>query len=78
MKKIDKFISESLAYRSDNDSLRKLKTESSLLDFCSNDYLGFARSNNLRLRFEEELKKYPNYSMGSGGSRLLAGNSSFA
>lgn len=78
MKYIDKFISESLANRIDNNSLRKLKTENNLLDFCSNDYLGFARSSDLRLCFEEELKKHPNYSMGSGGSRLLAGNSAFA
>lgn len=78
MKSIHKFISDSLVFRNENNSLRTLKAENSLLDFCSNDYLSFARSNNLRLLFESELKKYPNYNMGSGGSRLLAGNSLFA
>jgi glycine C-acetyltransferase len=78
MKSIHKFISESLALRNKNNSLRMLKAESNLLDFCSNDYLGFARSSDLRILFEEELKKHPNYNMGSGGSRLLAGNSTFA
>jgi 8-amino-7-oxononanoate synthase len=78
MKSIHKFISDSLAFRNENNSLRTLKEESSLLDFCSNDYLGFAHSSDLRILFEEELKKHPNYSMGSGGSRLLAGNSTFA
>lgn len=78
MKNINKFISECLELRIGNNSLRTLKAESNLLDFCSNDYLGFAGSGELKLIFEQELKKYPNYSMGSGGSRLLAGNSLFA
>jgi 8-amino-7-oxononanoate synthase len=78
LESIHKFISESLKQREDNNSLRRLKTEGNLIDFCSNDYLGFAKSGDLKIIFEKELKKYPNYSMGSGGSRLLAGNSLFA
>ena len=78
MKSIHKFISESLKQRKDNNSLRTLKTESNLIDFCSNDYLGFAHSIHFQKIFEEELKKYPHFQMGSGGSRLLAGNSLFA
>lgn len=78
MKDIHKFISESLAQRSENNSLRTLKAESEGIDFCSNDYLGFAQSVDLKNLFEQELKKYPNYKMGSGGSRLLAGNTEFA
>jgi 8-amino-7-oxononanoate synthase len=78
LKSIHKFISESLKQRKDNNSLRTLKTENNLIDFCSNDYLGFAHSISFQKIFEEELKKYPHYQMGSGGSRLLAGNSLFA
>lgn len=77
MKSIQKFISDSLAERSANNSLRTLKTESGLIDFCSNDYLGFTKSDELRNIFEQELSNYPNYALGSGGSRLLAGNSKF-
>ena len=78
MESIHKFISESLKQRKDNNSLRTLKTENNLIDFCSNDYLGFAHSFHFQKIFEEELKKYPHFQMGSGGSRLLAGNSLFA
>jgi 8-amino-7-oxononanoate synthase len=49
----------------------------SLIDFCSNDYLGFAKSEELKKRI---LKAYGNLSSknGSTGSRLLTGNSSLA
>lgn len=49
-----------------------------MVDFCSNDYLGFARSEKLKALVEAEIKKYPNYLNGSGGSRLLTGNTAFA
>jgi len=78
LKNIQKFISEKLNERSENYSLRTLKPEGNLIDFCSNDYLGFACSNELKTLFEQEIKKFQDYRMGSGGSRLLAGNSTFA
>ena len=74
---IRSFISASLKQRESNDSLRMLKTESSLIDFCSNDYLSFSRSAELKQLYELELKKYPGYKLGSTGSRLLAGNNQF-
>lgn len=77
MKAIDDFISFSLNDRRINHSIRSLKPESSLIDFCSNDYLGFARSFELKTNFELEFGKYPGYFLGSTGSRLLAGNSHF-
>ena len=77
MKGINKFISESLKNRIETNSLRTLKPENDLIDFCSNDYLGFAHSIEFKLMFDAELKNYPNYQMGSGGSRLLAGNDRF-
>lgn len=51
--------------------------ESLLIDFCSNDYLGFARSSDLKAAFESEVGKHPDYFLGSTGSRLLAGNNVF-
>ena len=77
MTDINTFISESLQQRIKSHSLRTLKPENSLVDFCSNDYLGFSRSKELRVLFEDELRNYPEYRLGSGGSRLLSGNHSF-
>ena len=77
MKDINTFISESLQQRIKNHSLRTLKPENSLIDFCSNDYLGFSQSKEVKALFENELKNYSDYHLGSGGSRLLSGNHSF-
>lgn len=77
MREINNFISESLEKRKLNNSLRILKVENELVDFCSNDYLGFSRSKELKFLIEKELKQYPDYRLGSAGSRLLAGNDSF-
>lgn len=57
---------------------RSLAVKSNLIDFCSNDYLGFSRNSEL-LRLTAEF--IPNDSErinGSTGSRLLRGNSAFA
>ena len=77
LKAIDDFLHVSLKERETNQSIRSLKPESLLIDFCSNDYLGFARSSELKTNFEREFGKYPGYFLGSTGSRLLAGNSQF-
>jgi len=77
VKEINTFISDSLQKRISDNSYRTLKPENSLIDFCSNDYLGFSRSEELKILFQTELKNYPEYHLGSGGSRLLAGNHSF-
>jgi 8-amino-7-oxononanoate synthase len=54
-------------------SYRSLKAENDLVDFCSNDYLGFAHSPILKNKIDEELAAHPN-SNGSTGSRLISGN----
>ncbi len=45
-----------------------------MVDFCSNDYLGFARSSVLKEWIEKEIATYGKALNGSTGSRLLAGN----
>ncbi len=78
----DQVLYDSLRKREEQNALRKLVTNNHLIDFCSNDYLGFARSEELFTLTEQELlivskgteKKNVNLS-GSTGSRLLAGNS---
>ena len=52
---------------------RSLKTSSGLIDFCSNDYLGLSHDLGLVQELHDKaFKEKPD--LGSGGSRLLAGN----
>ncbi|QEC74428.1 aminotransferase class I/II-fold pyridoxal phosphate-dependent enzyme [Mucilaginibacter ginsenosidivorax] len=57
---------------------RSLKPGNSLVDFCSNDYLGFARSAVLKEDVKAEFNSHPLSLNGSTGSRLLSGNSQYA
>ncbi|TFF36773.1 8-amino-7-oxononanoate synthase [Mucilaginibacter psychrotolerans] len=67
-----------LGERNTSGILRTLKPENDLIDFCSNDYLGFARSATLKQRIAKEIASYPHSLNGSTGSRLLSGNLSYA
>lgn len=77
----DTFLSNSLYKRQEQNALRKLVIHAGLIDFCSNDYLGFASSKELLDSSEFEIShlttQYSNL-LGSTGSRLLAGNSVYA
>lgn len=77
MRKIEEFISDRLQERKDKLSIRNLTTNTPPVDFCSNDYLGFARSGELKKLIEATLASMPNYLNGAGGSRLLSGNTHF-
>jgi 8-amino-7-oxononanoate synthase len=65
-----------LEKRRHEGALRTLRTDNTGIDFCSNDYLGFASSECMKqlILQKQELLSSP----GSTGSRLLRGNSSFA
>lgn len=54
-------------------SLRSLSSQHGLIDFSSNDYLGFAKSPVIQKEVIEEMHQYPVHN-GSTGSRLLSGN----
>lgn len=58
-------------------NLRTLRTDYALIDFCSNDYLGLARSETLRGRIEEAAN-LADLANGATGSRLISGNSRLA
>ena len=73
----DSFLFSSLQKRQEQNALRKLLVNTELIDFCSNDYLGFARSKKLSKNISNACDKLK-VSNGSGGSRLLAGNSVYA
>jgi 8-amino-7-oxononanoate synthase len=72
------YLKNKLDERQLSSTYRTLTPENSLTDFCSNDYLGFARSAVLRQNIETEIKEYPLSLNGSTGSRLLAGNIKYA
>ena len=55
--------------------LRSLRVVENAIDFASNDYLGFSRSERLQQAMQQTFQTLPK--LGSTGSRLLTGNSSF-
>ena len=71
-------LKQALQKRIDNNALRTLIVNDKLTDFCSNDYLGFARSQQLKKSIDKFKLKSKNKLNGSGGSRLLSGNTAFA
>ncbi len=77
MRKATQFIQDRLQVRTENGSLRKLPGTEGLIDFCSNDYLGFARSAKLATAIEEEISKISSHLHGATGSRLISGNHPF-
>jgi 8-amino-7-oxononanoate synthase len=66
-----------LTKREADNATRRLKPESNLIDFCSNDYLGFSRNKELRKIIFEAAEKMPFHINGSTGSRLISGNTTF-
>jgi 8-amino-7-oxononanoate synthase len=70
-------IERKLDERRSAGTYRALKPESSLIDFCSNDYLGFARSPELKNKIDDEVSNCGLVTNGSTGSRLLSGNTVF-
>lgn len=71
------YILSKLQQRRDENNFRSLKINSGLVDFYSNDYLGFASDEKLKQNIIDELKTHPELSIGSTGSRLLSGNNSY-
>ncbi len=70
MKPIEHHLFNILEERKQQSLFRSLKTSRGLVDFCSNDYLGFS----------QKLKQYScefTFPSGATGSRLLAGNTQF-
>ena len=61
-------IQNQLDKRKKENAFRELKTNQNLIDFCSNDYLGFARESSIH-QAENSFKNY-----GATGSRLISGN----
>ncbi|TCC98222.1 aminotransferase class I/II-fold pyridoxal phosphate-dependent enzyme [Pedobacter psychroterrae] len=77
MHKAAQFIQDRLQVRTENGSLRKLSNTEDLIDFCSNDYLGFARSAKLVSAIDEAISRITGHLHGATGSRLISGNHPF-
>lgn len=74
----DHRLRQALAARARAGSLRHLTTSGGGIDFCSNDYLGMARSDRLRELIDRMRAKQSRVALGSTGSRLVSGNSEAA
>ncbi|EQB54803.1 aminotransferase class I and II [Colletotrichum gloeosporioides Cg-14] len=70
-------LEEALDMRRSQHDLITLRKRKDNIDFSSNDFLSLATSGQLREAFLEELHRYPNFTVGSTGSRLLDGNSDY-
>lgn len=72
-------LQAALSHRHTLSRLRRLTLPpANAIDFSSNDFLSLAGSYLLRSTFLDELARHPDHPLGSGGSRLLDGNSSYA
>lgn len=67
-------LEKKLNSRKLQNSFRELSLETNLVDFSSNDYLGFASSEKILLRSQEIIKKSRVLKNGATGSRLISGN----
>ncbi|GAB3500357.1 pyridoxal phosphate-dependent aminotransferase family protein [Spirosoma knui] len=74
---ISQLLVERLAAHQQAGLLRQLRTAGNLVDFCSNDYLGFARLPELKAAIQEA-DTGQDLRTGATGSRLLAGQTELA
>lgn len=74
MLKFPKNLSEKLEARKQNHALRQLLSQTNLIDFSSNDYLGFAKSESIFEQTHQFLIDKGYNQNGATGSRLISGN----
>ncbi len=74
MAKFPHSLQEKLDLRSANNALRILKSSNELIDFSSNDYLGFSKSEIIFDQAHQFLIENDFKSNGATGSRLISGN----
>ncbi|MCC1485281.1 aminotransferase class I/II-fold pyridoxal phosphate-dependent enzyme [Winogradskyella immobilis] len=71
---LPKKLHKKLEDRKVNNAFRQLSTSDTLIDFSSNDYLGFSKSETIFNATYNQLKSQNNTQNGATGSRLLSGN----
>lgn len=72
---IRKYIERKIQERKEVDAFRQFRINEEAIDFCSNDYLGFARSEELFRQVEKEAKNLKQRLNGSTGARTITGSS---
>ncbi|HAH55407.1 MAG TPA: 8-amino-7-oxononanoate synthase [Flavobacterium sp.] len=72
--KFPKNLNEKLEIRKQNNALRKLATPNNLIDFSSNDYIGFSKNETIFQQTHQYLIDTHCLQNGATGSRLLSGN----
>src|SRR5579863_8791225 len=75
---IDDTLNEILARRKEESTFRSLFVSDDLIDFCSNDYLSFARNKTIQQRTEQYTREKVHMLSGSTGSRCISGNTNVA
>jgi 8-amino-7-oxononanoate synthase len=74
-KNIPAHLLKALTERQQKGMLRRLAVHLPEIDFCSNDYLGFSKTGLLTGKLKDS--SYTSVHYGSGGSRLISGNTHF-
>ena len=74
MTNLPKKLQKKINLREQENALRKLGTQHSLIDFSSNDYIGFSKSKTLFDKTHDYLIEHNIVKNGATGSRLLSGN----
>ncbi len=74
MEQLPKKLQKKLDNRKANNALRNLGTQNHLVDFSSNDYLGFSKSETIFNNTHNYLLGHHFIQNGATGSRLLSGN----
>lgn len=74
MKQFPKSLAQKLQQREANNALRKLPVATNLIDFASNDYIGFAHNEALFDKTHHYLLDHNIKINGATGSRLISGN----
>ncbi len=72
---VDQYLREKLLERERDGLIRSLKLPFAKIDFTSNDYLGIAHNEELHQQILKSIQLSDLKVNGSGGSRLLSGNS---
>ncbi|MCX6213538.1 8-amino-7-oxononanoate synthase [Spirosoma sp.] len=75
---INQTLLERLAVYRQKGLLRQLRIADEAVDFCSNDYLGLARSSQLKQAIQQANAEHSSLRTGATGSRLLAGQTTLA
>jgi 8-amino-7-oxononanoate synthase len=74
MANFPKNLQQKLAERHLDNAFRKFSSNVGLVDFSSNDYLGFSKEKRIAERAKELFGKQKEFKNGATGSRLLSGN----